>query len=309
MKKSSSNSKITSLRKLNSQKFVELIADFLYRDGHSDIKIVDGPGDGCRDIHSMTRNGEKHLTQCKFYNDLLKTVSSREISDLPVGMVKLDYKKGLFATTARISPQAKREFLNDYPGLDLNFIEGKEITRIVFNDLILRAVWYDDKSIDRVSYQIIASFIARDLSEDKPIPLINQKNKTQSGNEVLTPKDGKTGLQVQFKETFVDSSIFEPYRPPIMKTNREWWLPFLLSTEATIEGISLLEELESSVRLVRSFLFNSLKNTFKNKMNYHIALRLGRLHMLSTTRRSARSGSGARRPARTRATHCGGQVS
>ena len=275
------------MKKLNSQRFVELIADLLWRDGHSNLKIVDGPGDGCRDIHSKTKNGKKHIAQCKFYNNPSRTVSSREIGELPLGMIKLDYKEGLFATNARISPQAKREFLNDYPYLNLNFIEGKEVTRKVFNDLILMALWYDGKSIDKISYQIIIPLIARDLLEDKPIPLIDQKNKMQLGKEVLILEDGKTSLQVQLREKYVDSSIFEPYRPPITETRRESeLLQLLLSTETTIEGINLLEELESSVNSVCSFLINRLKNNIRKKPDYYIALRLGLPYILPLGGRS-----------------------
>lgn len=145
--------------KLDWQKFVELIADILYRNGHSNIKIVDGTGDGGRDIHSIAPGGENHLTQCKFQStNSLRTVSSRETGELPLAMMKFGYQKGLFATNGKISPQSQREYISDYPDLNLDFIQGKEIIKTVFNDLILRKIWYDGESIDKISYNVTIPF-------------------------------------------------------------------------------------------------------------------------------------------------------
>jgi hypothetical protein len=37
----------------DEKKFVDCVRDILAIKGHSDLKVVDGPGDGCRDIHSL----------------------------------------------------------------------------------------------------------------------------------------------------------------------------------------------------------------------------------------------------------------
>ena len=59
------------IAKLNADQFVQLVADILSSAfGHSEVKIVDGPGDGRRDIHSATPDGEPHITQCKYHNDI-----------------------------------------------------------------------------------------------------------------------------------------------------------------------------------------------------------------------------------------------
>ena len=57
---------IQFLRNLDEKKLVDLYADMRTLEGYTEIKIMDGPGDGQRDIHSIDCNGEKHLTQSKF---------------------------------------------------------------------------------------------------------------------------------------------------------------------------------------------------------------------------------------------------
>ena len=159
------------LTKLNPTKIVDLVADILFRRGHQQIKIVDGPGDGCRDIHSLTRKGEKHLTQCKHHDDTEKTVTSKETGELPLGLIKFGYKSGLFVTNAGISPQAKREYLDNYPTLELEFIEGSELAPLVLNDTLLRALWWDGDSVDQVSHVVQMSAVGRDIIKDRPIAL------------------------------------------------------------------------------------------------------------------------------------------
>src|SRR5579862_6413970 len=100
------------LTELNPGKLASLVADILSVKGHEHVRIVDGPGDGGRDIHSQDEFGRPHVAQCKFRGDTTGSVSSREISELPMAMAKFGYQQGLFATNGRISPQAKREFID-----------------------------------------------------------------------------------------------------------------------------------------------------------------------------------------------------
>src|SRR5215213_1678388 len=101
-------------RNLTPRLLTELVSDILTIWGQTNIRITDGPGDGCRDIHSIDREKQKTLSLCKFHQDISKTVSSKEMGELPMGMVKLGYAKGVFVTNGEISPQAKREFLDNY---------------------------------------------------------------------------------------------------------------------------------------------------------------------------------------------------
>src|SRR5690242_4004276 len=109
---------------LDPKRLVRLTADILWVMGHSGIRIADGPGDGGRDVHAVARDGIPVLAQCKFHRNSVKSCSSTEVSELPMALVKLGYKRGIFVTNAGLSPQAVREYLDNYPDLELRFIDG-----------------------------------------------------------------------------------------------------------------------------------------------------------------------------------------
>ncbi|WP_321422420.1 restriction endonuclease [uncultured Methanobacterium sp.] len=256
--------------KLDWQKFVELIADILYRNGHSNIKIVDGTGDGGRDIHSIAPGGENHLTQCKFQStNSLRTVSSRETGELPLAMMKFGYQKGLFATNGKISPQSQREYISDYPDLNLDFIQGKEIIKTVFNDLILRKIWYDGESIDKISYNVTIPFFARDLVNDKLIQLEHPEDGEKillEGNEIL--------LQLKFQDEWVKEQLFEPYRSSTIKTIMDPYSTSIHCMGAVLEGIDILDNLDNALNGVFSYLLEYLKQDL-NDGHSTIAIRSG----------------------------------
>ena len=72
------------LKKLDPKKLASLVADILSIKGHTNIRIVDGTGDGCRDIYSITKEGKQHVTQCKYHKDVETKSDSREIGELPL---------------------------------------------------------------------------------------------------------------------------------------------------------------------------------------------------------------------------------
>jgi Restriction endonuclease len=124
-------------KSLNEKNFVLLCRDLLSSKGHFNIRIMDGPGDGGRDIHSVTSDNEKFLTQCKYHQSPTSTCSSKDISELPMVAIKFGYKAGLFITNARISPQGKKEYIDKNPNLDLDFLDGDAlISEILANPLL-----------------------------------------------------------------------------------------------------------------------------------------------------------------------------
>src|SRR2546425_851294 len=129
-------------RALSASALVQLTADLLQAKHHSNIRVMEGPGDGGRDIHSIDAESRPHLTQCKYHLDSSHTCSSRELSELPMAMTKLGYNRGLFVTSAKISPQAKREYLNDYPDIILDFLDGGELAKEVLANGMLTALWW-----------------------------------------------------------------------------------------------------------------------------------------------------------------------
>ncbi len=255
---------------LDENKFVDCVRDILAIKGHSDLKVMDGPGDGCRDIHSLDPEGNKHLTQCKFHGKKEKTVSSREIGELPLGMVKLGYLKGLFCTNAKISPQSKREFIDNYPDLILDFREGSQIPNEVFSNIVLRSIWFDGKSIDLVSYLVIIQALARDLVSNKPIDL-SRAISDEPAKISLTMDDVE--VDVTFRESPLIFSNFEPYLPPEKRTIKEGWgwgfcAELVISGPIPIDRILIVQHKMAEVMVARIVEYVEPKTQ-------HFSLRLG----------------------------------
>src|SRR5690606_35901602 len=103
--------------------------------------------------------------QCKFHQSTSQSVSSREIAELVIGLTKFGHKHGLFVTTARITPQAKREFLTDYPGFTLEFLDGADLLGAVLDSVALTALWFDGERLAPVNAALTVPVILRDLTE------------------------------------------------------------------------------------------------------------------------------------------------
>lgn len=267
----SSEDAIHFLRNLDEKKLVDLYADMRTLEGYTEIKIMDGPGDGQRDIHSIDGNGEKHLTQSKFHNDPLKAVSSKELGEVVLGMVKLGYNKGCFITNAKISPQAKRECLDNYPGYSIEFIEGREIAKRVFDNLIMRAIWCDGESIERVSYALTLPIVARDSETDRPLRLLPKTHERWEGNLI---KAGRSEVNVNFQRSTVSTSLFDPYRPPYTRTISEFGSSISNTIEVVLTGIIHLEDVNNILYKVVMEAFSRIDD-FYNGSKKHVAVRGG----------------------------------
>lgn len=275
----SSKKATESLRKLDFKKLAELTADILAVQGHYDIKVTDGPGDGCRDIHSIDKKGNKHLTQCKHHEDISKTLSSRETGELPLGLVKFGYKKGLFCTNARISPQSKREFIDNYPDLELDYWEGTNIPSIVFDNIIIRSIWFDGKSIDKISYVIVIPVLGRDIEKNKPIPIFELLNFDQ----IILDNN----IHISLRKSSLKYSNFEPYLPPQIRTPKEGW-GWGSCLEMAIQGPVRFEEIENIQHSAAEKIISLLSKNKKLKTT-HYAIRLGKPHISPLSGESAGS--------------------
>jgi len=154
---------------LDQRSLVRLCCDVLFARSHLDIRCTDGPGDGGRDIHSLDRKGSRHLAQCKFHGNMDQACSSADLSELPMAMIKMDYATGTFFTNSRISPQGMREYLDSYPNLSLEFLDGDCLAEEVLANPLLRAVWFDGQTIVRVNNAVVIPLIARLHDRDVPI--------------------------------------------------------------------------------------------------------------------------------------------
>ncbi len=245
------------IENLDPEKFVRLIGDILSTQGHTSIRVTDGPGDGGRDIHSLTSAGNKHLTQCKYHNSSNFTCTSRDISELPMAMIKLGYKEGLFATNARISPQGKREFLDNYEHLSLDFFDGKIILKAIAASGILKTLWTNGDSLKSMKTSWIFPFIIREHVNDMPI-VIDQMDETGLPdigliNEIIKKK--YPNALIGIARATSSAEPFDPYRPPEPYTQEEGMFPFIFLNEIVVTGETLPRMSDFSEDLAKGIIF------------------------------------------------------
>ncbi|WP_214084232.1 restriction endonuclease [Methanoculleus sp.] len=261
----------TFLKNLDEHKLVDLCADLLTIRGHSDITITDGPGDGQRDIHSKDEKGEKYLTQSKFHKNSSKTVSAKELGETVLGMVRFGYHQGIFITNAKVSPQAKRDALNDYPGYNIEFLDGRRLIEEVFQNLILKAIWYDGVALDTVQYSVVFPMVARDLELDKPLSLSWLGQEKFQGNSLAT---GRTRAQIRFVSSTGNVSVFgNRYRTPRRRTFYEHGSPRLEIIETILTGEIHLEDIEIIIHKLQEIVTKKVIENQPSKK--HIALIVG----------------------------------
>lgn len=132
--------KLSLIRALDARRFPELVADVLeFGKGHTEARVTDGPGDGKRDVVSFTPKGHLCFTQCKYHKGS-RSVGSEETDQIIVALNKMGAKHGVFATTGRISPQAKREYLDNFPDYQLEWYEGQDLVDAVLGNPLLSAI-------------------------------------------------------------------------------------------------------------------------------------------------------------------------
>lgn len=156
--------KFEMVKTLSHQSFPYLIADILIvKHSHTEVKILDGPGDGRRDILSKDKWGNPCLTQCKFSDNVSKSASSRETDEIVIACVKFGIKHAIFCTTSKISPQSKREYEDNYPGYSFDWIDGAEIASCVMESALLRKIWCDGESIRQIATRIAIPLLVRNM--------------------------------------------------------------------------------------------------------------------------------------------------
>jgi hypothetical protein len=258
---------------LDAEALVHLCHDILFVRGHMAIRRTDGPGDGGRDIHSVTPKQKRHLTQAKFHSDAGLCCSSAELSELPMAMVKLDYSKGLFVTNARVSPQAKREFLDNYPKLNLEFLDGEALAEEVLSSSLLAAMWFDGASVADVNVSMVFPVLVRSHEGDKPIPLDDRD--PARALECLRQRHPK--LSFHFRTATSTTEPFGNYRAPEPLTIEEGVMGRLATTEITVTGKLLLANMphvsESVAKAVLHWLDN-FRSSFTVKVGEPYAVPL-----------------------------------
>ena len=164
--------KLEYLEGINELDFPFLIGDILaLHFNHGDVKVVDGTGDGKRDVFSITPQGEKVITQCKFHYDFNKTSGTKETDEIVIALNKFKCFNGFFCTSGKLSPQSKREYLDNYPDFNLKWLEGHEIVDIVLGSPTLKKIWFEGEKIHLLNNSVSIPFIIRQLPEDIDFPI------------------------------------------------------------------------------------------------------------------------------------------
>jgi hypothetical protein len=246
--------KLEFLKGIDAQTLPYLIGDILYFiHNHKQVRVVDGPGDGRRDIHSVLSNGEKHIAQCKYHRRYKSTVSSREADELVIALIKFGVTAGLFATTARISPQAKREYLDNFPDFNMSFMDGVDIVDTVLSSPILSSAWMEGESFNLTKNSLKVPFIIRNSEHDYPI------------EDLDFPEKQLGKLNISFGKDCVCKEAFRPYRKPDNITFSEDGTYLISCYKAVVSGsfsLSEIPEILSEIsRLVGVTIHRSVNKT------------------------------------------------
>lgn len=184
---------------LDEKSLPYLAADILVECfGHTNVQVADGPGDGKRDVYSFTSSGKPCAAQCKFHASDV-AVGSSATDELPIALLKFGARDGYFFTTGRVSPQARREFLDNFPGFSLRIVDGTELVDLVLSSPSLASAWSDGGAIGSHARRIGILVIARDASSDMPLAVDRLLN-NMSGARVVW--------------ALVSTGALTPYRAP-----------------------------------------------------------------------------------------------
>lgn len=224
------------LGRLTPKTFPYLVADILsYVFKHQNVRVVDGPGDGRRDIYSIFPDGKEGITQCKHHTSE-KNVGSRETDEIVISLNKFGYYNGIFATTGGVSPQSKREYLDNYKNFNLDLWDADRIVNYTLSNQILRAYWLHGESIVNSTSEINIPFTLRSMSSDMPII-----------DEVKSNLIGSNG-SLSFEVVSGDQTLFYPYRPPQSSNNYETGSLELTCWKAAFNGgIFQVEEFKNNI--------------------------------------------------------------
>jgi len=254
--------KLKYLEGINEFDFPFLVADILalhYK--HENVKVVDGTGDGKRDVFSINPQREKVVTQCKFHYDFDKTCGTKETDEIVIALNKFRCLNGIFCTSGKLSPQSKREYLDNYPDFELKWLEGHEIVDIVLENPVLRKIWFENEKIHLLNNSISIPFIIRQLPEDIDYSLKKSiEIKLDEGTDILINE-----------KSFLKPNQFRPFNNLSIRNSGSLF-GYVLSFEAVLTG----NVYYNSIERLKTEVLNSLKtNVVEPFKNSYLAIRFG----------------------------------
>ncbi|MTI48074.1 MAG: restriction endonuclease [Firmicutes bacterium] len=261
-----SSEKLEHFNSIDEKEFVDLVADILYVClRHRNVKIMDGPGDGTRDIYSIDRKGNECITQCKYHKDYNKSVSSPETNQLIIGLNKFGYSKGIFATNARISPQAKRESKDNFKNFDLEYFDGTELNDYLKSNPLLSIVWLEGVSISHGIDIISVPVLIRDYHSNVAI---NDIDIDIESYDFKVDED----IRVNVSKEFVSLERFEPYELPENRSFREGWNSSAITLKFDFIGKVKLHLIDKYIDWIKKYIYECVKN---GDFNINTCLRFG----------------------------------
>lgn len=238
---------------LDEDSVLGLVQDLLVVRSHTGIRRMDGPGDGKRDIFSKLPSGQNHLVQCKYHEKASVSCSSSVLDELPMALLKFGYSSGLFVTTGRISPQAKREFMDNYPAFQLEFLDGEALFREILNSPVLRGLWLENGCAVQANYSVQVPIYFRSILGEASITEKWQKERHLDLCQYLSDQT-RGALDVTLRHSWLDSHHFEPYAEPVRLTQPEAVLRKVPCWLLVIRGAPLPEISEGTNYIVAGLL-------------------------------------------------------
>jgi hypothetical protein len=180
-----------------------------------------------------------------------------------MAMVKFGVRRGLFVTDARISPQAKREYLGNYPGMELEFLDRDEVIDEVLSQAALRALWFDGGTIGTVNATVVFPLLVRRHDRDSPLlPLRHASTNADLVQLVQQAQATGQDVAVEIRESWSSREPFEPYRLPRCLSTEEGATSDLRVTEIAFKGSLELQMLPRVAEQVASGIAADISRKF-----------------------------------------------
>ncbi|MFC1877936.1 restriction endonuclease [Thermodesulfobacteriota bacterium] len=153
------------MAQLPASDFPELIEQILIQNyNHTRGDITDGPGDQSRDIHTITPDSEKHLTQCRHTeNPHRANLDRHDLDELWAATGRLRYEHGLLVTNADMTTPSKTSFRNGvysregYP--ELSVWNDRDLWDEIRNNQNILNRWFSGlaqlHSVKRFSFRVL----------------------------------------------------------------------------------------------------------------------------------------------------------
>jgi hypothetical protein len=225
------------------------VRDLLGESGFREIRDYDGVGDGGRDLQANDPYGEQCIIQLKYRDDPEAATSSNEFAELPIALMRLGCRRGLFITNGRITAPAKRDATNAYPGLKLTFMEGVDLLEALNQTPITSALWIQGIEIRKLQRRASFGIICRALPQDRSYFLDSLTEAFSKFEQKSVWRRSKSLLATVSRAQF-DYADFEPFRPPELITSSEGFLSILIASELSLHGEWTIDQLPGIQRYI-----------------------------------------------------------